>query len=778
MAPSNLAVRQLTGIASLISRNRPTAPGKENQNGGFSGWNKDDASQYFGPGIEVAPIFQDPSTARGWQYWINQNMVFTPRPDAAFTAQQLRSLANYPLHRIAIENAKDIISDLPRQIRAKKRPGEKNSDVSKRSKGDPTLKMLNDFFDCPDGEHDWGQWIRRWLEAVYVTDDACVLVRRNRMGKVLQLRTDFDGAYITVLVDEWGYTPQAPDWAYQQLWSGTPSTVGGIPFVNLTTNDLVYRPRNIVPRNTVSSFLYGFSPTEQNAQEIQIGQERLNFVQAYYTTGTIPDMIHIVPPGIASDQLSQAQKALDAEMSGQPWKRSGRDKLIQGFVERSGVNGSTQGDQIIFPKEKLLADPFDEMHIRKIFYGIGVSPQRILKAMNRASAQSGQEAAEEEGTMPIAKSVKGMVDWIIAKIFNIGFGQYELTFDDPQELDAVKRSTADKNDVESGILTREEVRVGRGLDPNPGPDMGVLTITTGTGVVPVDLDDAVDHEKDMAAAQPPPQPMGGGGKQPVKKRATAHIDPARHTPETRQAQAKLEAACVRIFDKQKAKAVAKAERILKVRKSEDSDKTADQIYDEIAYDWAYLVPEAREAIEQAGKAGVSHAIVEINADSSAMFNSVNRLAEEYASKRAAELVGMHYSDTGELVPNPSAKWAISSTTRDRLREIIKNAFSEKTPFSELIQDIRDADIFSEKRAAMIARTEVSNAQVRSNFQVWKDSGLVTKVKWLTSSDPCPTCEMNAGVIRELGKQFPSGAIYPTEHPNCYCVLQAVEFKEL
>ena len=77
----------------------------------------------------------------------------------------------------------------------------------------------------------------------------------------------------------------------------------------------------------------------------------------------------------------------------------------------------------------------------------------------------------------------------------------------------------------------------------------------------------------------------------------------------------------------------------------------------------------------------------------------------------------------------------------------------------------------------MAYDEVSNAQVRSNFEVWKNSGLVTKVKWLTvGPDPCPTCEMNGGVIRELGKQFPSGDIHPTAHPSCYCILQAVEFK--
>ncbi len=79
---------------------------------------------------------------------------------------------------------------------------------------------------------------------------------------------------------------------------------------------------------------------------------------------------------------------------------------------------------------------------------------------------------------------------------------------------------------------------------------------------------------------------------------------------------------------------------------------------------------------------------------------------------------------------------------------------------------------------MIAKTEISNAQVRSNFTVWKQSGLVKSVKWLAlGPDPCPICLKNNGEVRELGSEFPSGDEYPTAHPSCFCILQAVEFKE-
>ena len=378
-----------------------------------------------------------------------------------YTAQQLRSLALYPLARTCIENNKDVIVNMPRQIRAKKQPGEKNADVDKRSKGDPVLKMLNAFFDCPDGELMWDEWLRPFLEDQYVIDAASWLVERDGKGKPAILRY-MDGAFVNCQIDERGVVR-----SYQALWSGTPSTVGGIPFVDLTKDQLVYCPRNIVPRNTVASYLYGFSPTEQLSQEIQIGSARLGFILSYYTDGEIPDGIHIVPPNVGrADQLLRAtQKAMEAELNtglANLYKRH-HILLHQGFVDRTQAGGTT-GDQILFPKASLLSDPEQENHIRKIAFGYGTSVQRLMKQMNRASAQSSQEAAEEEGTEPVATWLKNRIDYVIARIFRLGFGNYELTYDNHQELDVfLYARRADASDVKEGIITREEARVNRGL---------------------------------------------------------------------------------------------------------------------------------------------------------------------------------------------------------------------------------------------------------------------------------------------------------------------------
>jgi hypothetical protein len=95
--------------------------------------------------------------------------------------------------------------------------------------------------------------------------------------------------------------------------------------------------------------------------------------------------------------------------------------------------------------------------------------------------------------------------------------------------------------------------------------------------------------------------------------------------------------------------------------------------------------------------------------------------------------------------------------------------------SEIVEDIRTADIFSDARAAMIARTEVATAQVQSNFDVWKGAG-VAKVKWIAlGPDPCPLCLDNDGQVRKIGEPFPSGEKMPLAHPNCECILVAAGF---
>jgi len=197
--------------------------------------------------------------------------------------------------------------------------------------------------------------------------------------------------------------------------------------------------------------------------------------------------------------------------------------------------------------------------------------------------------------------------------------------------------------------------------------------------------------------------------------------------------------------------------------------------------WIALPGDLTPELEAAVRAGMSKGMLEadVNINSSDAINSLNAIAHEFASTRAAEMVGMAYDADGKLVPNPKAQYVISDTTRDQLRTLITQAFEDNTPLPELVQDIKDAGTFGIVRAQMIANTEVSRAQAGGTYSVWEQTGIVQTVRWQNSNLPgvCEDCIENAeaGEIK-FGTKFPSGSLYPPDHPNCRCVVYAGKVK--
>lgn len=224
----------------------------------------------------------------------------------------------------------------------------------------------------------------------------------------------------------------------------------------------------------------------------------------------------------------------------------------------------------------------------------------------------------------------------------------------------------------------------------------------------------------------------------------------------------------------------KFEKLIKKSIEQESVEFANAVIAAIQKDFESLPAKVRASLKSATLSGVGQGMLQIDVGNAGLLASANTVAEDYALERAAELVGMKYDDEGNLVENPDAQWAISDTTREKIREIIAESFTKDTPMEEIKTAIQKAlqdeaeggGIFSEARAELIARTEVSNAQNRGNFSVWETSGAVKTIRWLTSEDEkvCPVCDENDDVVVEIGDLFPSGDKYPGAHPLCRCVV--------
>lgn len=118
---------------------------------------------------------------------------------------------------------------------------------------------------------------------------------------------------------------------------------------------------------------------------------------------------------------------------------------------------------------------------------------------------------------------------------------------------------------------------------------------------------------------------------------------------------------------------------------------------------------------------------------------------------------------------------ITKTTENTLREIIAKSIKNGETVQETAIRIMTSTAFDANRADMIARTEIVNAHTAGNILVWKRSGLVDEIEWITAHDEltCDVCASNNAKVVKIGKQFPSGAFRPAAHPRCRCDIMPV-----
>lgn len=460
-------VRQLGATAAALAaslngtkpvRSSTNVSGPTNVNSGTMGYEipqlvLPDISQLNWPSASqpVPPIGPPGSEPLAISYWYGQNLNMTPRSDALYSASQLQALSKYFLARVCIENVKDIITGQEWSIQVKPQIGETRDERSKRSRGDQNLLYLSRFFERPGGrEWDWRQWSRRLLEDMLVTDTGCCYNQRS-LGKTKKPLAfiPLEGASILRYINDHGMTPEPPYAAYAQCYQG-------MPRVPLSTDQLIYRPRNIAPNTTVASKLYGNSPTEQSADVIKLGIQKLYWSLSFFTRGSIPDMIHFVPYDADSKQVTAAMEMLNSQLAGQLAERH-QIRMIQGFQKEG------KAEQALFPKKDPLADALDDLIIRYICFTYGCSPQRLLRMLNRATAQQNQQSAEDEGTKPFTDWLLDFVNYIIE--FHFGMPGYVMGFEENEENDIVKRSTAMTTNFNKGIWTWNDAAKFDNRDP-------------------------------------------------------------------------------------------------------------------------------------------------------------------------------------------------------------------------------------------------------------------------------------------------------------------------
>jgi len=389
----------------------------------------DMTNSWFGPGQSLSPIAPPQVAGRRFDYPTFYNTTLSPRAYEGISFNQLRGLADsYDLLRLVIETRKDQIESYSWDIRAKK--GKKVAEA--------TLQAAKEFFESPDKEQMWNTWLRQLLEEIFVIDTVCIYPRMTKGGQLYSFEL-MDGATVKRLLDDTGRTPIPPEAAYQQV-------LKGLPAVDYTKEELVYMMRN--PR---VSRVYGLSPVEQIIMTVNIALRRQVHQLNFYTEGNIPEAICGLPESWTTDQIEQFQLYWDTLLEGNLAQR--RHMKFVPF----------DPNKIKFTQEQALKDMYDEWLARVVCFAFSISPTMLVKETNRATADTVQETAMQEGTVPLLNFLKKFFDYLLT--FYLKLPDVEFEWDLAKDLDPLKQAQVDQVYISAKVMLPEEVRERNGLPP-------------------------------------------------------------------------------------------------------------------------------------------------------------------------------------------------------------------------------------------------------------------------------------------------------------------------
>lgn len=440
------------------------------------------ASGWFGPQRPLAPVAPDQVAGRQWDLPPGYNLQTRPRVYEPVSFDTLRSLADgYDLLRLIIETRKDQIERMRWSVRP--REGKKENSGA--------VKEVMKFLERPDGEHGFAPWLRMLLEDLFVIDAPTLWKQRTRGGQLIGLMP-LDGATIKRVIDDWGRTPRPypgpggtmvyPP-AYQQV-------LHGFPAIDYTIDELIYAPRNIR-----TSRVYGYSPVEQIIMTVNIALRRQLFTLSYFTEGNIPESLIGVPDAWTPDQIKNFQDYWDLYFTGDLAARR-KAKFVPGGVAKTFIQ----------TKEPEMKGVFDEWLAKICCFAFSISSQPFVSQVNRATANTQKEQAEEEGLGPILQWVKHLLDPIIA--VDLGHPELEFAWNEDKQVDPASEAQILVSYVNNGVLTRNEVRDRLGEEPYEAEEADLLGFTTATGFIPLEEDKKPEPVVDPLTGLPPTKGVG------------------------------------------------------------------------------------------------------------------------------------------------------------------------------------------------------------------------------------------------------------------------------
>lgn len=410
----------------------------------------------FGP-----PYYNRP---REWNFPVGYNLNYVPERLATFG--MLRGMRqSWGVLAAVIETRKDQLLRLPWTIQRREKPRASSKEVESARK----------FFRRPDGKLSYSQWSHKLLDDLFVIDAPCIYLSRDRGNKVNRAEI-IDGATIFPLIDDAGRRPDsdyqisADGIIYEQRQPAFQQIIYGLPMINLSEDELIYammRPRPELP-------MFGFSPVEQILTEATEAIRKTFYQLEFWRSGSMPELMVTVPDAWNPRQIASFQAYFDALLSGQLTLKS-KVRFVPGGMKPFDIKNAS-GESLWSQRDELL--------VRLVCYAFSVSPTPFVRQMNRGTAQSAQQQAQEEGLYPLMSWWKDdIMDRIIQDI--LGFDDVEFVFLPRPEVDMLKQAQIHQIQVREGMRSINEIREELGQEPIDDGDIPL--IYTGAGAIPLSL---------------------------------------------------------------------------------------------------------------------------------------------------------------------------------------------------------------------------------------------------------------------------------------------------
>lgn len=679
------------------------------------------ADGWFDAGEPLAPVAQQ-AEGRRFDYEPFYNVGHSrPREREAIGFAQLRALAdNYDVLRLVIEKRKDQMESLKWTIQKRDVESTTNNESQRK---DRKVDEAIAFFQSPDKEHTWADWLRILLEDLFVIDAPCIYPRKTLGGDLYALEV-IDGATIKRVLDNTGRLPAPPETAYQQI-------LHGMAAVDYTADELIYRSRN-----NRSYKVYGYSPVEQIIMTVNIALKRQIHALEYYTAGSVPDALVGVPETWSMEDIKRFQEYWDLMLVGETAERR-KLRYVPGELSRNFKE----------TKQPPLKDVYDEWLARVVCFAFSVEPTPFVAQVNRSVAETSREQSLSDGMSSLKNWVKALIDDVLSRYMDMA--AYEFVWKEEESLNPKEQAEIYAIYKNAGILTADEIRAELGKEPLPEQ----------------------------------PEPNQQDGKQPEEQpnQEAEKLGKSESPMSEDEAAALIEAYLLTRADGLAEQITALIDGAAVDWQADDLatelNRVAKIVTDGLDFgEWQGLSDVVEPIIRRAAEDGAVAALLQVMPDPAVgMVTNIRSRAVKWAHDRAAEMVGMKWVG-GELIQNPAAEWQITEGTREMIRAQVVEAMQNGDSVQELAGRLKESHAFSNTRARTIARTETAMADNMGNLIGWEETGLVAGKRWITAEDDkvSEICNTNGdmGVIG-LHEHFAHDGMTPPAHPNCRCTVVPV-----